>query len=211
MYAEFYTLYGESPEFMERYVLEPKKIAPPFVVKIEIGSLNDKSNVTFISAAYNKNLRRFVIRVKNTGPVDAYVDAVIEDIVIDEVKQNLNHEGVVKVSVGKTKELYIKAKLTEADILDNPTLKIKIFYGQNKDALIKVIKVGIDFYGPLKPYFAISEVKHETIKLANKPVGVLSFSLEVKSSLPKATTPLRFYLYATNEVYYIGEITVTVY
>ena len=137
--ADFYTLYGEGPDIMDRYVLETGKVAPPITVQIGFAEVINRAEVELISVVYNKNLKRFIIKVKNTGEVNAFVDAQLKDVIIDGIKQDLFYDGVLRVVPGDEKTLMIKAELSEADILDNPTINVIIPYGEDKDLLTKKI------------------------------------------------------------------------
>jgi len=71
--------------------------------------------------------------------------------------------------------------------------------------------VGIDFYGPAKVYFGITNVSVENVSRSQKVVGTLSFVLTVKKSVPALTnSQLKFYLYTDKAVYYIGKISLNV-
>ncbi len=138
--ADFYTLYGESPKVMDRYVLPPGSVAPPYTVIVGFSRVQDKSKVELESVVYNKMIKRFVIKVKNIGNVTAYVDAQLMGVTVDGIKENLFFGKKMRILPGETRALMIEADLSPADILDNEEVNVVIPYSQNKNVVIKSIR-----------------------------------------------------------------------
>ncbi len=143
--ADFWTLYGESPEFMERYILESGKTDPPYSLPITLENFENNAELRLDSVVYKKNWKRFSVKVTNIGQVDAYSNARINDILIDGVETTIYTQGVSKIPAGDSKNLLIKADLTESDILDNPTLKVTVQYGQDEELLTKELEQEFEF------------------------------------------------------------------
>ncbi len=137
--AEFYTLYGEGPDIMDRYVLEPLKVAPPVTLNVGFAEVTNRAEVELLGVVYNKALKRFLIKVKNIGDVNAYVDAQLAKVVVDGVEKDLYFGKPLRITPDDEKTLMIKTTLSEADILDNPTVKVIILYGEEPDLLTKRI------------------------------------------------------------------------
>ncbi len=142
--ADFYTLYGETPKVMDRYILPPGEVAPPYTVIVGFAKITDKSQVELLDVTYNKLLKRFFVRVKNIGNVSAYVDAQLHSVVVDGISTDLFFGKKMRVLPGETKSLMIKAELSPADILDNAQVKVVVPYGENKDVMIKSIRKTVD-------------------------------------------------------------------
>ena len=142
--ADFYTLYGESPKVMDRYILPPGSVAPPYTVIVGFSNIKDDSEVELVSVVYNKMLKRFLIKVKNTGNVTAYVDAQLKGVVVDGINKDLFFGKKMRIMPGETKVIMISADLSPADILDNEQVNVVIPYGQNKDVIIKSINQQVE-------------------------------------------------------------------
>ena len=137
--ADFYTLYGEGSNIMDRYILPAGQVAPPLTVKIGFAEVVNRAEVKLVSVVYNKQLKRFLIKIENNGSVNAYVDAQLKGVVVDGVKKDLYYGTPLRITPGDERTLMIKTDLSEADILDNPDVKVVIPYGEAPDLLIKKI------------------------------------------------------------------------
>ena len=137
--ADFYTLYGEGSDIMDRYVLKPGQVAPPVTLSIGFSEAVNRANVELTDVVYNKQLKRFLITVKNNGQVNAYVDAQLKGVVVDGIKKDLYYGTPLRIIPGDERTLMIRAELSEADILDNAKVKVIIPYGEESDLLTKRI------------------------------------------------------------------------
>ncbi len=173
--ADFYTMYGDGAKIMDKYVLAEGAVAPPKNMKIGIVHINDKSKVEFVDITYNKALKRFFVRVKNTGEVNAYVDVHLLSVVVDGIKKDLFYGEQKRILPGETKTLMIKADLSPADILDNEEINVLVLYGQEKNILLNKIKTTSE----LKVVSGNMLTGAFAMKIGNVSVGVLVIALLV--------------------------------
>ncbi len=125
-------LMGEDTGALE-YVL--KKDVP-----ITFSKFDDSSDIQIVSAKYNQYAKRFEIQIKNTGSVEVYTRAQINDFLIAGEKNTLSSTGdPVKLAPGETKDIKIVSPqgLEQSDFDDNPLIHGKSYYGQRADVLIK--------------------------------------------------------------------------
>ena len=97
---------------------------------VTVKNIDDNSSVEVARIVYSPRLERFVIYVRNTGDVPAYVTVYLKGVLVDGVPTDLKTRQV-PVRPGKTEKLYAKAYLTEADILDNPEVKYTARFGKD--------------------------------------------------------------------------------
>jgi len=130
--ARAFIVYGESKNALER-TLEATLI----VERIEV---LDDTSITIEKLEYNKGNKRFSVYIKNTGNIDAYVDTEVVDVRIAGTRYTLGAEKIIKLSPGQTKVSLIKAELEEEDLEDNELIKVRAYYGQRADALVKIVE-----------------------------------------------------------------------
>jgi len=107
-------------------------------IPLELYDVADNASIEVTKIVYSPRLERFIIYVKNLGDVPAYVTVSIHGVLIDGVPRELKTEQV-QVPPGSTKEIYIKARLTDADLLDNAEIKYSARFGENPDLLVHMI------------------------------------------------------------------------
>ena len=130
--VRYYIVYGESKNSLEK-VLEGETQAE----RVEI---EDDASITIEKLVYNKPKEKFFVYLKNIGPVDAYVDTEVIDILILDERQNFGSKEIVHLPVGKAAKSTIEAELTEEDLRDNEVIRTRAYYGEREDALIKIIE-----------------------------------------------------------------------
>ena len=135
--AHIYAIYGEGKKSMENLLEKDYEIS--FV------EINDESLVNITSARYDLKHKRFEVRLKNLGSVTAYADVELEDIWIDGNYVSISSPEIVSIKPGQEAKVYIPIELTEEDISMNDYIRVKAFYGQNKEALIKIAYAEIPF------------------------------------------------------------------
>jgi len=101
-------------------------------------SFNDPSKVDVLLVKYSPRLERFIIYVKNTGPVRTYVTAYLKDVLIDGVPHTIKSRQVA-LAPGETERIYAKAYLTDADFLDNPEVTVVLRYGEQPNLPVKIL------------------------------------------------------------------------
>jgi len=72
------------------------------------------------------------------------------------------------------------------------------------DESVKVVKA----FGPMADYFELGDYVIEDITTGGKTETVASFPLYVKGDIPKTVdwSYLGFYIYMTQNIYYIGDV-----
>ena len=101
-------------------------------------TINDRSSVDVTRVVYSPRLERFIVYVKNTGSVRTYVTAYLKGVLIDGVSTDLKTRQVA-IAPGADAKLYAKAFLTDADILDNPTVHVVLRFGEQPNLPVKVL------------------------------------------------------------------------
>jgi hypothetical protein len=128
--AKVYTLFGEGKKSLEN-VLEA-------TMNVESVEILDSSNINITDVSYDKNKQAFIVEVENIGTVDSYVIAEASDIYINEEYITITSPETTLVKLDKTAKIEIPAVLTESDMANNPTVRIKIYYGERENSLINV-------------------------------------------------------------------------
>lgn len=130
--ARAVVIYGESKGSLERL------FEATFVVeRVEI---LDDTAITIEKLVYNKGRNRFEISLKNIGEIDAYADTELIDILVIDERITIGGEEVIKIPVGKTKKSIAKVRLSDEDLENNELVKVRAYYGQNENNLVKIIE-----------------------------------------------------------------------
>ena len=146
--ANIYTLFGEGKKSLEN-VLEGQ-------MRVESVQILENSMMNITDVAYDKGKHEFILSVKNIGAVDSYVSAEALDIYINGEYTTISSPEVMLVKVGKKADIPIAVNLTDTDIQNNPTVKVKIYYGERENSLIntksaeypfKLVQINYTTYG----------------------------------------------------------------
>ena len=129
---DLFTLYGETPTSLEK-ILEKK-------VNVETINIIDKCKIDIAGVKYSKPQRAFVIKVKNTGEVNCWVDAELDGTIVDRTKKTLGSEGSVKIDPKKSGEIILKQEMTDSDLQKNNFVNVIAYYGEREGSLIKILK-----------------------------------------------------------------------
>ncbi|RLE46816.1 hypothetical protein DRJ22_00945 [Candidatus Woesearchaeota archaeon] len=121
--ADIYIPYGITDDSFEYQILTKK----PLVTTQELGGCK----LEIKDATYIKNIQRFKIRVKGTQ--GCYARARIQDLIVNDEKTT--PESETKQLESKTTEIYIKQRMTDVDLADNPKILVKVRYGKRKQIL----------------------------------------------------------------------------
>ena len=130
--ADVFTLYGESKKSLE--------FALQGTLDVEIVNILDDCEISIEDLYYYTTRDYFLVKVKNIGPVDCYVDIELVDVLIADEKNTLGLEDVAFLPKGDTKGLPIKAELLDYDIERNEYIDVIAYYGQREDSLVKLLK-----------------------------------------------------------------------
>ena len=127
--ADIYTVYGESPNFMDQELAET---APLQVVEKE-----DFCEMAINKVTFDATIQRIIIEVRNLASVDCYVDANIADLIISDEPKTAALGETVLVAGRSSAELKIKQRMDLVDLEDNKIVFAKIYYGEDKSFLFK--------------------------------------------------------------------------
>lgn len=155
--VDIFIIYGESKSSLEK---EIRKSITAQTVRIL-----DECEIKINEVLFNTRNKQFYISVESTGKADCYVDAEAVDVIVAGQKTTFGMDNLVYVPSGSTKNLKIKTEnMEEEDLEDNHQIKIRAYYGERENTLIRVIEgtfelvlKGIDymFYGLLIVIFVL--------------------------------------------------------
>lgn len=129
--ATLYTLFGESRRSMENV------LTGNFIVQtVEI---LDGAVLNMTGVAYDPAKGGFVVSFENTGTVDAYVTPELQDLFINGEYLFVASDTPELVKAGKRAKAFIPFQMTEDDISNNQIVKVKSYYGERPQALIKTL------------------------------------------------------------------------
>ncbi|HIH31408.1 TPA: hypothetical protein HA235_01750 [Candidatus Woesearchaeota archaeon] len=129
--AKVYTLFGEGKKSMEN-VLEG-------TLQVESIEILDSSMINITDVSYDKGKGEFLIKLKNIGSVDTYVNVELLDIYINGELITISAPENILLKPGQTITFRVSAQLSETDIQNNPIIKVKAYYGERENSLIKAV------------------------------------------------------------------------
>jgi len=136
--VDVFTIYGESRNSLEKEIRET--FCPSCARQVQIIEVIDNCKLSVSGITYDKRRHNFYVRTENEGDVDCFVDIELIDVIIAGERNTLSLEDIAEIKAGKTEDLRIRARLEEEDIADNEYIKLKAFYGERKDRLVKVFE-----------------------------------------------------------------------
>ncbi len=128
--ADVYTIFGESPYSLEN-VLEG-------IFSVEVVTVIDDTRIEIEDAVYDSRNNEFLVRIKNTGEVDAYVDVEIIDLYINGEEIIAGSENINKLKPGESVWVPVDADMAEEDYSFNEKIKVRARYGERENSLIKI-------------------------------------------------------------------------
>lgn len=132
MNLDVYIIYGESTGSMER-VIDTK-------LTVEQVEVLDRCDISLSRVLFNKRKGTFHVEIENIAKVDCFVDVELVDVLIDRLKTDFGADDIARLKPGQKGQLKVKARLTDEDILDNELIRVKAYYGEREDSLIKIIE-----------------------------------------------------------------------
>ncbi|MGV8171263.1 MAG: hypothetical protein ACP5OA_01045 [Candidatus Woesearchaeota archaeon] len=129
--AQIYTLFGEGKRSLEN-VLEAQ-------LNVSFIEILDASQINITSVVYDKKNNQFIITVENIGTVDSYVSIEAIDLYINGEYITVSSPEFVLIKPGKKAEIFLDVELSDTDIENNPVIKIKGYYGERENSLIKTV------------------------------------------------------------------------
>ncbi len=131
--ADLFILYGESPSSLE-FLLERQE------TPVEIIDFADESRLLITEVFYSEREEGLLILVENPGGSLVYADAEVVDIALNDELETIGAEERIEVESESGGMLRIPFTLTEDDIANNEEVRVRLFYGEREDALVKVIE-----------------------------------------------------------------------
>lgn len=130
--AEYYTIYGESSDSMDR-ILEGS-------IEVGIVSVLDGCQIDVKYVKYNKQEKAFMIKVQNIADVECWVDIELQDILINNIEQTIGTEGSENILPRKSKRIFIPQRMIEYDLAENTFVDLVSYYGERRDSLVNLYK-----------------------------------------------------------------------
>lgn len=127
--AQVYTLFGEGRRSLEN-VLQG-------TLQVSIVEILDDSVINITSVIYDKNAKEFLVTLENIGSVDAYVNVELLDLFINGEYIIVSSPENLLLKPGQKITLRVAVELSDADIENNPVIKVKAYYGERENSLIK--------------------------------------------------------------------------
>lgn len=128
--GDIFTIFGEGPKSLENSLQKS--------FKIEVIDVLDDAQINITDLYYDKSTEKFYIRVQNVGDVDAYVNLELIDLIVNGEEVTVGADGVVKIPAGKGVWVPISIVMSEDDFTDNPTVRVRGYFGERELALVKI-------------------------------------------------------------------------
>ncbi len=132
MTLKAYVIYGEAKNALEFVIDETYSVST-----IDV---SDDAQITITKVVYDKEKGVFLIYFKNIGEVDAYVDAMLIDLMIMGEKTNIGGLELLFLMKGEEGFVVVEAELSDEDIEDNPQVRVRAHYGEREDARVKLLE-----------------------------------------------------------------------
>jgi len=130
--AEIFTIFGESPLSLE-YTLRKE-------MTVEAVDIQDNSRIELGRIIYDKRAGKFLIEVINKGETSVFVDAELIDILINDELVTIGSDEVIFIEAGESEYIEVTIDMDEADFENNPTIRVRAYYGERERNLIHVIE-----------------------------------------------------------------------
>jgi archaellum component FlaF (FlaF/FlaG flagellin family) len=127
--AQVYTLFGEGKRSLEN-VLQG-------TIQVGVVEILDDSIINITSVVYDTNNKEFLVTLENIGTVDAYVNVELQDLFINGEYIIISSPETVLLKPGQKITLKVPTILSDSDIENNPVIKVKAYYGERENSLIK--------------------------------------------------------------------------
>ena len=131
--VDIFIIYGESKGSLEKEIRKSMEVQTVRVL--------DECEIKINDVTLNTRNKNFYINVENIGKVDCYVDAELVDVVIAGEKNIFGLDNVEHLNGGGKKNLKIKVEnIEEDDLEDNQRIKVRAYYGERENVLVRVIE-----------------------------------------------------------------------
>ena len=130
--VDAFIIYGESKGSLEK---EIRKTVTAQSVRIL-----DECNIKVNDIFFNKRNQIVYTEVENTGNVPCFIDMELIDVVVAGEKKTYGLENIANIDSGRKLELKVKTGMAKDDIDNNQKIKIRAYYGERENSLVKVIE-----------------------------------------------------------------------
>lgn len=130
LFADVFTIFGEAPNSLDNAI--QARLAIEFVEVL------DDAEINITGLYYDKGDGKFFVTIENVGEVDAYVQPEMVNLVVNDQEVTVASDEVALVPVGKSVRIPVSIEMVEEDFLDNPTVKVRAYYGEREISLVKV-------------------------------------------------------------------------
>ncbi|MBR9692798.1 hypothetical protein GOV07_02585 [Candidatus Woesearchaeota archaeon] len=128
--AELFTIYGEGPRSLDQ--------ALQGTFPIQFIEVMDDAQINITGLYYDKSKGQFIITIRNTGDVDVYVQPELVNLLINDEYVTVAADEVVRIPAGGEAKVPVTIELEEPDFEENPTVKVRAYYGEREIALVKI-------------------------------------------------------------------------
>lgn len=135
--VDVFVIYGESKGSLEKEIRK--------TIQVQTVRILDECDIKIGDVSFSKSNKMFLINVENTGKVECYADAELVDIVIAGEKESFGLDKTALLGSGAKKGLRIKVdRIENEDLVDNQKVKVRVYYGERENALVRVIEGAYD-------------------------------------------------------------------
>ncbi len=128
--GEGFFIYGDYPKSLEFQFSEKFSNIP-------VISVADESSFEIKNIIYDKTDKAFYITVFNPGDVGVHAQLELVDIVVDGLPTTLGTRDSFKLAALEERVVFIRAKLSNLDIIENEEVLVRGLYGQRPNILFK--------------------------------------------------------------------------
>ncbi|MCX9082675.1 MAG: hypothetical protein OIN83_10805 [Candidatus Methanoperedens sp.] len=129
--AKFTTMFGELPGSFERMLYKE--------MNIEMIELFDNSLLNISKVSYDKGAHKIKVEITNIGAVRTNAKTQIKFVIYGE-ERIMTQEKAILLEPGKSKDAVFITTLSDTNIEENPSINVRVNYGERESALIKVIE-----------------------------------------------------------------------
>jgi archaellum component FlaF (FlaF/FlaG flagellin family) len=130
--GDVFTVFGEGPQSLENTYQKS--------FQIELIDILDDAQINITDLYYDQAAGKFYVRIENTGTVDAYVSAELLELLVNGEATTFGSDEVVLIPAGKGVWLPITVELSDADIAENPTVRVRAYFGERELSRVKIVE-----------------------------------------------------------------------
>ena len=139
---DLYTIYGESKGSLEKII--DLHFCDACDRQVQIIEVKDNCDMKINEVKFNKNQHIFYVQVLNPTALTCYADAEVIDVNVAGEKKTFGSETSA-VGAGETEEVKVSSdELTDADLERNKKVKVRVYYGERQNNLVKTAQGTFD-------------------------------------------------------------------